>query len=324
MDRLRRIELLVRAVDAGSFAKAARSLELTPSAVSHAIAQLEKELRVPLFYRTTRQLRLTEDGEGVYQRGCEILRQLAELESDARKGPDRLTGTLRVGLGVPVSRHVIMPLLPAFLRRHPNLRLQFFVQTQPKEMHAEGVELLIRFGEPPESGLIARKLAHTRHAVYASPKYIELAGAPATPDDLLQHRCLLLKVPFLTKAMDEWEFERSGEHKLIKVIPAVATFDREGLIAAVLAGAGLMKLGCFDPGLVASGQLRKVLTDWSCPGGFPIYALYRKTARMSPKLAAFLGFVAEAFAAFDPEEITLLHDSGLADSLRRRRDQARA
>jgi DNA-binding transcriptional LysR family regulator len=217
-----------------------------------------------------------------------------------------------------------MPLLPVFLRRHPNLRLQFFVQTQPKEMHAEGVELLIRFGEPPESGLIARKLAHTRHAVYASPKYIELAGAPATPDDLLQHRCLLLKVPFLTKAMDQWEFERSGERKLVKVIPAVATFDREGLIAAVLAGAGLMKLGCFDPGLVASGQLRKVLTDWSCPGGFPIYALYRKTARVSPKLAAFLGFVAEAFAAFDPEEITLLHDSGLADSLRRRRDQARA
>ena len=107
-----------------------------------------------------------------------------------------------------------MPLLPVFLRRHPNLRLQFFVQTQPKEMHAEGVELLIRFGEPPESGLIARKLAHTRHAVYASPKYIELAGAPATPDDLMQHRCLLLKVPFLTRAMDEWEFERSGERKL--------------------------------------------------------------------------------------------------------------
>ena len=84
MDRLRRIELLVRAVDAGSFAKAARSLELTPSAVSHAIAQLEKELRVPLFYRTTRQLRLTEDGEGVYLRGCEILRQLANLAEDRK------------------------------------------------------------------------------------------------------------------------------------------------------------------------------------------------------------------------------------------------
>jgi hypothetical protein len=75
--------------------------------------------------------------------------------------------------------------------------------------------------------------------------------------------------------------------------------------------------------VAASGQLRKLLTDWSCAGGFPIYALYRKTARMSPKLAAFLGFVAEAFAAFDPEEITLLHDSALADSLRRRRDQTR-
>lgn len=318
MDRLRRIELLVRAVEAGSFAKAARSLDLTPSAVSHAVAQLEKELRVPLFYRTTRQLRLTEDGEGVYRRGSDILRQLTELESDTRKGPDRISGTLRVGLGVPVSRHVIMPLLPGFLRRHPNLRLQFHVQSQPKEMHAEGVELLIRFGEPPDSNLVARKLAHTRHSVYASPRYIEEAGAPATPDDLPQHRCLLLKVPYL-KPMDEWEFEREGERKVIKVVPSVATFDREGLIAAVLAGAGLMKLGCFDPRLIVSGQLRKVLADWSCPGGFPIYAIYRKTARMPPKLAAFLAFVAEAFSAFDPEEVTLLHDPGL-DALRRRRD----
>ena len=133
----------------------------------------------------------------------------------------------------------------------------------------------------------------------------------------MQHRCLLLKVPFLTKAMDESEFERSGERRADQSDAGRGNFRPRRLIAAVLAGAGLMKLGCFDPGLVASGQLRKVLTDWSCPGGFPIYALYRKTARMSPKLAAFLGFVAEAFEAFDPEEITLLHDSSLANSLRR-------
>jgi DNA-binding transcriptional LysR family regulator len=250
------------------------------------------------------------------------LRQLAELMSDTRKEPDRLTGTLRVGLGVPVSRHVIMPLLPTFQRRHPNLQLQFHVQAHPKEMHAEGVELLIRFGEPPDSSLVARKLAQTRHSVYAAPKYLEEAGAPATPDDLLQHRCLVLKVPYWLKEMDEWEFERSGERKVIKITPSVATYDREGLIAAVLTGAGFMKLGCFDPGLVASGQLRKVLTDWSCLGGVPIYALYRKSARMPPKLAAFMAFVAEAFAAFDPEEVTLLHDPGL-DALRRRRDFAR-
>src|SRR5215212_812219 len=123
MDRVRRIELLVRAADAGSFAKAARSLDLTPSAVSHAITELEKELRVSMFHRTTRRLRLTEDGEAVYKRGSDILRQLAELDGDLRRAPERLAGTLRVGLPITLSQYVIMPALADFVRRYPNLQL---------------------------------------------------------------------------------------------------------------------------------------------------------------------------------------------------------
>ncbi len=307
MDRIRRIELLVRAAEAGSFAKAARSLNLTPSAVSHAIADLERELGVSLFHRTTRQLRLTEEGEEIYQRGCELLRQLAELESSARKTPERLTGTLRVGLGVPLSRHVIMPLLPTFLRRHPQLRLEFHIQSQPKDMHAEGVDVLIRIHEPPVSNLIARKIGQIRHFVYASPQYLKEVGPPKTPDDLLHHSCLVIKMPEMNRPLEEWEFQRGAERKVIQVAPRVVTFDREGLIAAVLAGAGLMRLGCFDPYLISSGQLHKVLIDWTCPPGFPIFAMYRKAARMPPKVAAFLAFVEEAFAAFDPEEMTLFH-----------------
>ncbi len=318
MDRIRRIELLVRAVEAGSFAKAARSLDLTPSAVSHAIANLEKGLGVSLFNRTTRQLRLTEEGEGIYQSGCDILRQLAELEGDSRKVPERLTGTLRVGLGVPLSRNVIMPLLPAFLRRHPHLRLVFHIQSLPQEMHAEGVDLLLRIGESPESALIARKIGQIRHAVYASPHYLKIGGAPANPDDLLRHSCLVIKPAGTSRPLDEWAFDRAGEHKVIRIVPRVVTYDREGLIAAVLAGAGLMRVGCFDPALIASGQLRRVLKDWSCPSGPPIFAMYRKTTRMPPKIAAFLAFVEEAFAAFDPEEITLLHYKKLTGSGRSR------
>ena len=308
MDRIRRIELLVRAAEAGSFAKAARSLNLTPSAVSHAIADLERGFGMPLFYRTTRQLRLTEEGEAIYQRGRDILRQLAGLESGVRKTADRLTGTLRVGLGVPLSRNVVMPLLPAFLHRHPHLRLDFHIQSQPKEMHAEGVDLLLRISEPPESNLIARKIGQIRHGVYAAPSYLKMAGVPANPEELSQHSCLVMMVPGMSRPLDEWEFQRANEKKVIKIAPRVVTYDREGLIAAVLAGAGLMRLGCFDPLLIASGQLRRVLVDWACPPGFPIFAMYRKTARMPPKLAAFLAFVEEAFAAFDPEEVTLFHN----------------
>ena len=317
MDRVRRIELLVRAADAGSFAKAARSLDLTPSAVSHAIAELEKELRLTMFHRTTRQLRLTEDGETVYRRGCDILHLLAELDSEVRKAPERLTGMLHIGLPSALSQDVIMPALSGFVRRYRNLRLHFHIQTQPKEMHAEGVDVLLRIGDPPESGLIARRIAQFRLAVYAAPDYLKVAGTPARPEDLLLHQCLVFKPASMTKPLDEWEFERAGERKLIKLTPAVVTHDRRGLIAAVAAGAGLMRIGCFDPSLIASGQLRRVLADWSCQGGFNIYAMFRKSPRMPPKLAAFLEFVAEAFAAFDPDEVTLVHDRSFGEWLRR-------
>jgi DNA-binding transcriptional LysR family regulator len=102
--------------------------------------------------------------------------------------------------------------------------------------------------------------------------------------------------------------ERAGERRSIKLTPAVVTAERSGLIAAVVAGAGLMRLGCFEPDLVASGRLVPVLTDWSCLGGFNVYAMFRKSSRMPPKVTAFLDFVADAFEAFDPDEVTLLHD----------------
>jgi DNA-binding transcriptional LysR family regulator len=143
MDRARRIQMFVRVADAGSFAKAALSLDVTPSAVSHAIAELEKELRVALFYRTTRQLRLTEDGEAIYQRGRDIVDRLAELDNAVAGRAERLSGTLRVGLSAPLNTTIVMPALPIFLRRHPALRLDLLLVWQPKEMNAEGVDLLL-------------------------------------------------------------------------------------------------------------------------------------------------------------------------------------
>jgi len=317
MDRVRGIELLVRAVDAGSFARAARSLDVTPSALSHAIAELEKELGVALLYRTTRQLRLTADGEEIYQRGCDILRQLAELDSHLRGARERVAGTLRVGLPVALSRHVVMPMLPIFLRRHPGLQLQFHVVWQPHEMHAEGIDLLLRVGEPPESNLVARQIAEILPAPYAAPAYLKLAGTPENPGDLVRHRCLVLKVPWMNKPVDEWTFERGGERQTVTVAPSVVTYDREGLIEAVMAGAGVMWLGCFDPALLSSGRLRRILPDWRCPAGFPVYAMYRRAGRMPARLSAFLEFVTEAFTAFDPQEITLVHGAGSEQRARR-------
>jgi len=178
---------------------------------------------------------------------------------------------------------------------------------QPKDMHAEGVDVLLRIGEPPVTNLVARKIGQIRHGVYSSPEYLKTAGIPAGPADLPHFTCLAIKVAGMSRPLEEWTFERGTERKVVQVTPRVVAQDRQGIIAAVLAGTGLMRLGCFDPYLISSGRLQRVLPDWTCPSGFPIFAMYRRTASASPKVQAFLKFVEEAFAQFDPGEVTLFH-----------------
>jgi DNA-binding transcriptional LysR family regulator len=301
------MEVLVRAADAGSFTRAARSLRLTPSAVSRAIADLERELRVSLFYRTTRQLRLTEEGNELYRRAQDIIGKVAAARAALTRAPGRLTGTLRVGVSVNVSRYILMPHLAAFARRHPGLRLECIAVHEPKDMHAEGLDVLLRVGDPPDSQLIARKMAQLRFGLYAAPGYLEAAGPPADPDDLRRHRCVVHAPPNFSRPLDTWAFERGHERKVVKVSAALLTNDREALIAAVVGGAGIMRIGMFDPTLITSGHLRRLLPEWSCPGGQPIYALYRRMKPLPQKIAAFLALAEAGFAAFDPDELTLVH-----------------
>jgi LysR family transcriptional regulator for bpeEF and oprC len=307
MNRVHRIEMLVRAADTGSFAKAAQSLGITPSAVSRAIAELEAELRVTLFYRTTRSLRLSHEGEELYRRGREILDRLADVESAVSRNAARLTGVLRVGLSVPLNRHIVMPAIGAFMRRHPGLRLDCLILTQPKEMHALGIDVLLRVGALPDSQLIARKLATMSFLLCAAPDYLKSATPLRDPDDLARHRCLVHHAPHEPKPWDRWTFEKAGVRKVIQVTPALYSNDREGLITAAVNGAGVMRVGMFDPALIASGRLQRALPDWHCVDRVAIYALYRKALRIAPKVGAFVNFAAEAIAAFDPEEITLIH-----------------
>jgi DNA-binding transcriptional LysR family regulator len=250
MDRLRRIEMLVHAAELGSFTRAAMALGLTPSAVSRGIAELEAQLRTTLFHRTTRHLRLTEPGMEAYRSAREVVDRLGAFEATGRGDPgEPLAGTLRVGVVGPVLRLILMPRVAPFLRRHPDLRLEFVTPTRPLQMEAGGMDLMLRVGPLPDSGLVARRR--------------------------------------------------------VKVAASLTTDDRDAMLAAVLDGAGIMRVGMFDPGLLASGALRRVLPAWTCPGGPALFALYRRTPRLTPKVVAFLAFAARAVADFDPEGMTL-------------------
>jgi DNA-binding transcriptional LysR family regulator len=311
MDRLRQLEIVLRVAAARSFSKAAPSLGVTPSAISHAIADLERRLRVVLFYRTTRQLKLTEEGEAFCRRGQEIVDRLEELEAAAMQSAGRMTGTLRVGMGAMVSQYIIMPRLPCYLQKHPSLFVECRLLKQPQDMLAEGVDLLLRGGEPPESNLVARRIGRVRFGIYASPSYLARYGEPDHPSELARHRCLNFQTPWMDKPSSHWMFERGSQRVSARINSVLVSDEREGVIAAALAGGGIIRMGMFEPTLITSGRLRRLLSDWTCPDGPAIYALYRKTARLPYKISSFIHFAAEAMDAFDPDGLTIVHETAL-------------
>lgn len=310
MDRLRQIEMVVRAADTGSFARAAATLNVTPSAMSHAIAQLEKQLRTQLFYRTTRQLRLTEDGEAFCRRGREILEKLTELDAVTGGNLARPAGKIRVGVGTVIAQYITMPRLAEFLQQHAGLSVECRQRWHVKEMHSEAIDVLLWVGGQPDPGVIAHKLCDLRFNVYGAPGYLKSHGIPTHPRELARHRCLVYFPPsWATKPLDNWGFQRGNVSESVKINPTLLCDEREMLIAAAVNGAGLIRTGFFDPALIATGRLRRVLEDWTCTGAPAFYAMYRKSQRQSPKVAAFVEFVKDAVAEFDPEELTVIHES---------------
>lgn len=305
MDKHGRLEMLVRVVDQGSLVAAGRSLGLTPSAVSRGIADLERSLGATLLLRSTRRVQLTEDGAQVYERALDILSRLRELEASVARRTRSVSGTLRVGLPAPIGRYIVWPRLAVLLNRYPDLKLDVKPIQDPKAMQSENFDLLLMVGEPPPSRLVAHRLARGRPGIYASPDYVRRFGEPQTPDELTGHRCLVFHGPWMQLPAEQWDFERAGETTSVQVTARVVSPDREGLIVAALAGAGIIRMACFDPALVQSRRLQRLLPGWECAGGFDIHALHRKSASLAPRIQAFLAFVRESFDAFDPEELTL-------------------
>ncbi len=301
MDRLRRFELLVCAAEAGSFARAARLLQIDPSSVSHAIAELEADLGLRLFHRTTRQLALTDEGHEVLHRARGVLREVAEIRGLGPQMRQRIAGPLRVGMSVSVSQHVMMPRMAEFLQRHPAMRVESLILNQARDLHAAGLDVMFVSGNPKDSELVARRVATLRLAVYAAPAYLARAGTPRHPQELVHHTCLVHKPSFTQRGWNDWEFKQGTQRFKVKVPMSLMTDDREGMLSTAVHGGGIVRIGLLHPQFVDSGRLVRVLGDWECPGGPDLHLVYRKSSRGNPRVTAFLDFVEEVFAAFDPQ-----------------------
>jgi DNA-binding transcriptional LysR family regulator len=293
MDTLTSMELFVKAVETGSFSATARSMNLTPSAVSKQISRLEDRLGARLFNRTTRQLAATGEGRAYYERCQQILADIQEAEAAVAELNTEPRGALRVNMPVVFGRRHIVPILGEFLERYPYVSMELSMSDQFVDPIAEGADMLIRVGELKDSSLIARKLAEARRVVAAAPAYWKKNGTPQKPEELRAHNCLTYS--YLSSG-NTWRMtDLKGKEHVIQAKGNLASNNGEALLEAAAEGLGVVNLPTWMVGPdLESGRLTEVLADYAQPEP-SVHVIYPPGRHLSAKVRAFVDFLAGHF-----------------------------
>jgi DNA-binding transcriptional LysR family regulator len=290
MDRLAAMEAFVLVVDTGSFSAAGRHLNVGQPAVSKMVAQLEERLGVKLLARTTRGLTATEAGLNFYERARRSIEEAEEAELSVRTAGSSLTGRLRICAAVTFARIHVIPRLPEFLARHPELEIEVVLDDRNIDLVQERIDVALRMGRLVDSTLTARRIASSPHAVLATPSYFARSGEPAEPGDLAGHEAIIYDQRGGGSA---WPFERNGAQIAITLKGRLRVTAAEGLRAAVLAHAGLAIVSewMFAPE-IADGKVKVVLKDWQLPR-IDLWAVFPAGRTATAKARAFAEFVRE-------------------------------
>jgi DNA-binding transcriptional LysR family regulator len=275
-----------------SFRAAATELGISPSALSHAIAGLEKRLGVRLINRTTRSVSLSEAGERFLARVSPALREIAGALEDVNEYRDTPTGTLRINLKERAAHQILRPVVARFLRRYPDMKVELALEGRPIDIVAEGFDAGIRLAESVPQDMVAVPCGpDSRFIVVGSPHYFARASAPRSPSDLLRHECIRRRMP--SGKLYHWEFEKRGEEIALDV-PGRLTLDSDSLmVEAALEGFGLAFVSDFWVSEhLAAKTLQAALEDWTPP--FPGLRLYYPGHRhMAAGLRAFVDMLRE-------------------------------
>ena len=292
-DRLSAMEAFARVAEARSFSEAARRLGASKSLVSRQVAALEAELGARLLHRTTRRLTLTEAGQGYYEHVARILTEIADANLSVTRLQAQPRGRLRVNAPMSFGFLHLAPAIPDFLAACPEIEIDLAMNDRFVDLVDEGFDLVIRIGRLPDSSLVARRLAPMRRCVCASPDYLARAGVPGSPDDLANHQCLGYSN---TALPDQWSFAApDGKPWPVKIKGRLRANNGDALRVAALKGLGLVSLPSFIVGGdLQAGTLVSVLGAY-VPQDSGIYAVYPHSRHLSPKVRAFIDFLAERF-----------------------------
>jgi DNA-binding transcriptional LysR family regulator len=263
---------------------------LTPGTISKRIQALEDELSARLFDRTTRSIRITEEGAAFL---AHVERILAEIEAARASVDDKVTkpkGTLKIAAPTCLGARYIAPGLCEFMRAYPEIEVHVDLRDRPVNLQEDGYDIAIRTGELSDSSLIAKRLAPDRHVIVASPVYLGRKGRPLRPEDLAGHDCLLVG--------DErqWSFTRKGAETAQRVNGPLRSNNGELVCQAAVAGMGLMRASEFEiQAELREGKLVQVLQDYEVASDAAVWALYPSAKHLLPRMRALLDFLAVWF-----------------------------
>ena len=287
------VGVMAAIVDAKSFAAAGDALDMTQSGVSRAVGRLEARLGVRVFDRTTRSVRLTDEGRRFHEQVMPLLGALQDATASASRGAASIRGRLRINVDPYYARLVLVPRLGELLDAHPELSVELHARDELGDLIGDGFDLAVRFGHPRRSTLVARKLLDTRILTVAAPSYLERHGRPREPRELAEgggHVCIQFR-DATTGRPFPWEFHRARRRIVMDTPGRLTVNDAGALYAAVNAGLGIaqvMALG--SETLLAAGRLVELFPAWS-DERFPLYAYHPSRHHVPAKTRAALDFI---------------------------------
>ncbi|MDB5833770.1 MAG: LysR family transcriptional regulator [Caballeronia sp.] len=295
METLGDIRLFVETANLGGLSAAGRKLGLSPAAASARLVKLEASLNARLFERTTRQLRLTEEGR-MYLAHCQqAIQALDDARAALQAGRSVIRGKVRVSATSDFGRHVLKGWLDEFNVLYPEVTFALALSDSLSNLVQDDIDLVIRFGVPPDSSLVARRLAPNRRVLCASPAYLKLHGIPDHPGDLDRFDYIVLSSA--SGAANEWRFSRGSEVETFTVPLERARETNDGALAREWAvdGHGIVMKSVWDIGAdLRAGRLHILMPEWRSPD-VPVHALYQRSRYMAPRVRALLDFLIERF-----------------------------
>lgn len=296
MENLGDIRLFVEAANLGGLSAAGRKLGLSPAAASARLVKLEATLKTRLFERTTRQLRLTEEGR-IYLLHCQqALQALEDAHAALQAGRSVVRGKVRISATSDFGRHVLKGWLDEFNAQYPEVTFALVLSDSLSNLLLDDIDLAIRFGVPPDSSLVARRLASNRRVLCASPAYVATHGAPEHPRDLARFDCIVLGTA--VGLATDWRFTRGGTAESYTLPLASSRETNDGALARewAVAGYGIAMKSVWDiEADLRAGRLIILMPEWQSQD-VPVHALYQRSRYMAPRVRALLDFLIARFS----------------------------